>query len=212
MRAFVAAVGRRASRFTLYTGCPESLREGKIGAMQKNFIPMEWFIAALAALTVPLSVYASLPMWATYVTWAGAFLVGPNESIRKLFPTLIVGTVSGVIFFALAFTLDPIVGSVALTNSVLVFVMTLGLLYLARVPMFALVPGIFFGFTCYVGVVLAAQVTTIPALFGPWVYATVALLLGPPLAWLSVAPYLPSEVQPTTESVVVPAENVSLSG
>ena len=106
-------------------------------------------------------------MWATYVTWAGAFLVGPNEAIRKLYPTLIVGTVSGVIFFTLAFTLDPIVGSVALTNSVLVFAMTLGLLYLARIPVFALVPGIFFGFTCYVGVALAAHVSTISALFVP---------------------------------------------
>ncbi|HVB80517.1 MAG TPA: DUF1097 domain-containing protein [Candidatus Binataceae bacterium] len=177
--------------------------------MQKNPIPMEWFIAILAALTVPLSVYAKLPMWATYVTWAGAFLVGPNEAIRKLYPTLIVGTVSGVIFFTLAFTLDPIVGSVALTNSVLVFAMTLGLLYLARIPAFALVPGIFFGFTCYVGVALAAQASTISALFAPWIYATIALLLGPPLAWISVAPYLPREVQPSAESVVVPAENLT---
>jgi hypothetical protein len=177
--------------------------------MQKNPIPMEWFIAVLAALTVPLSVYAGLPMWATYVTWAGAFLVGPNEAIRKLFPTLIVGTVSGVIFFALAFTLDPIVGSVALTNSVIVFAMTLGLLYLARIPLFALVPGIFFGFTCYVGVVLAAQASTIPALIAPWVYATIALLLGPPLAWLSVAPYSPREVQAGSDSLA-PAENLSL--
>ena len=89
--------------------------------MQKNFIPMEWFIAILAALTVPLSVYTKLPMWTTYVTWAGAFLVGPNEAIRKLFPTLIVGTVSVWSSFRWHFTLDPIVGSVALTNSVLVF-------------------------------------------------------------------------------------------
>lgn len=179
--------------------------------MRKNPVPMEWYIAILAALTVPLSVYTRLPMWTTYVTWAGAFLVGPNEAIRKLFPTLIVGSVSGVIFFALAFTLDPIVGSVALFNSVLVFAMTLGLLYLARVPAFALVPGIFFGFTCYVGVALAAQVTTIPSLFAPWVYGTIAMLLGPPMAWISVAPYVPREVEPVAESVVVPAEKVSLS-
>lgn len=177
--------------------------------MQKNFIPMEWFIAILAALTVPLSVYTKLPMWTTYVTWAGAFLVGPNEAIRKLFPTLIVGTVCGVIFFSLALTLDPIVGSVALTNSVLVFSMTLGALYLARIPVFALVPGIFFGFTCYVGVALAAQASTIPALFAPWMYATIALLLGPPLAWLSVLPYVPKEFQEKAPRVVIPAENLA---
>ena len=182
--------------------------------MRKNPIPMEWYIAGLAALTVPLAVYTKVPTWATYVTWAGAFLVGPNEAIRKLYPTLIVGTVCGVIFFVLAFTFDPIVGSVVLPNSALVFGMTLGLLYLARIPVFALVPGIFFGFTCYVGVALAAQVSTIPALFGPWVYATIALLLGPPLAWLSVAPYVPSEVQAEIKAaagnVAIPAENVSL--
>jgi hypothetical protein len=182
--------------------------------MQRNLIPMEWFIATLAALTIPLFVLANVPVWATYVTWAGAFLVGPNEAIRKLFPTLIIGTISGVIFFALAFTIDPIVGRVALPNSAIAFVMTLGLLYLARIPFFALVPGIFFGFACFVGVALAARASTIPALFVPWLYATGALLLGPPLAWLSVVLYLPSEaesqvpgeVQAPTSSVVVTAE------
>ncbi len=139
------------------------------------------------------------------------------EGIKKLYPTLIVGTVAGAIFFALTFKIDPIVGSVALANSLIIFVMALGLFYLARIPVFGLIPGIFFGFACYVGVALAAQVTTIPALFVPWLYATVALLLGPPLAWLSVLPYLPSgvkaeaqvEVQTPNPSVVVPAENLS---
>lgn len=184
--------------------------------MQKNPIPMEWLIAALAALTIPLFVFAKVPVWATYVTWAGAFLVGPNEAFRKLFPTLIVGTISGVVFFALAFTIDPVIGRVALPNSVIAFVMTLGLLYLARIPLFALVPGIFFGFACFVGVAMAAQPTTIRALFAPWLYATGALLLGPPLAWLSVVLYVPREVQSEVETlgpeVVVPAENLSSPG
>ncbi len=179
--------------------------------MHKNLIPLEWVCAALAALTIPLFVFAKLPIWATYVTWGGAFLVAPNlEGIRKLFPTLIVGTVSGVIFFALAFTIDPIAGAVALPNSAIVFVMTLALLYLGRIPAFALIPGIFFGFACYVGVALAAQAHTIPALFIPWVYATAALLLGPLMAWLSVALALPREVQASADSSVVPAENLSL--
>jgi Protein of unknown function (DUF1097) len=170
--------------------------------MQKNFIPMEWFVATLAALTIPLFVLANVPVWATYITWAGAFLVGPNEAIRKLYPTLIVGTISGVIFFTLAFTIDPILGLVALPNSLIAFGMTLGLLYLARIPVFALVPGIFFGFACFVGVALAARVSSIPALFVPWLYATGALLLGPPLAWVSVVMYLPSEVEAQVEAEV----------
>ena len=119
--------------------------------MQKNLIPMEWFVATLAALTIPLFVLANVPVWATYITWGAAFLVGPNEAIRKLYPTLIVGTISGVIFFTLALTIDPIIGLVALPNSLIAFGMTLGLLYLARIPVFALVPGIFFGFACFVG-------------------------------------------------------------
>ncbi len=165
--------------------------------MQKNLIPMEWFVATLAALTIPLFVLANVPVWATYV-----------------YPTLIVGTISGVVFFTLALTIDPIIGLVALPNSLIAFGMTLGLLYLARIPIFALVPGIFFGFACFVGVALAARVSNIPALFVPWLYATGALLLGPPLAWVSVVMYLPSEaesqvpgeVQAPTSSVVVTAE------
>jgi hypothetical protein len=180
--------------------------------MQKNPIPMEWFVATLGALTVPLFVYAKVPIWATFITWAGAFLLGPTfESMRKFFPTLIVGTTSGVIFFAVTMTIDPIMGLVALPNSIIVFVMTLALLYFARIPAFGLVPGIFIGFACYVGVALAAQPSTISALFAPWFYATIALLLGPFLAWLSVAPYLPREVQPSPDSVVEPVEKVSIS-
>jgi len=181
--------------------------------MQKNPIPMEWYVATLGALTVPLFVYGKIPIWATFVTWAGSFLIGPTfASMKKLFPTLIVGTTSGVIFFALAFTLDPLTGMVALPNSIIVFVMTLALLYLARIPAFGLVPGIFFGFACFVGVALAAQASTIPALFVPWIHATLALLLGPLMAWVSVAPYLPREVEPvqlTPESVAVPAEDLT---
>jgi Protein of unknown function (DUF1097) len=174
--------------------------------MRKGLIPMEAYIAILAAFTVPLSVYTRLPMWATYVTWAGAFLVAPNaEGIRKLFPTLTLGTISGMIFFIFAFTLDPLIGSVAVTNSVIVFVMTLTLLYVARIPTFALVPGIFFGFSCYVAVAISAQVTTISGLFVPWLYATITLLLGPPLAWLSVAPYVPREIQGGVPRVSVAA-------
>ena len=179
--------------------------------MQRNPIPMEWYIAVLAALTIPFSIYTELPIWATYITWAGAFLVAPNmEGIRKLYPTLIVGTVAGVVFFALTFKLDPLVGSPTLLNTLIVFAMALGLFYLARVPVFALVPGIFFGFSCYVGIVLAAHVTTTPALFKPWVQATIALLLGPPLAWLSVAPYVPREMQPGAERATVSAEKASV--
>lgn len=179
--------------------------------MQRNLIPLEWVCAVLAALTVPLFVYAKVPIWATFVTWGAAFMVAPNlEGIRKLFPTLIVGTVSGVIFFALAFTIDPIAGSEALPNSAIVFVMALVLLYLGRIPALALLPGIFFGFACYVGVALAAQASTIPALFAPWAYATGALLLGPLLAWLSVALTFPRAVEADPESVVVPVENLSL--
>jgi Protein of unknown function (DUF1097) len=163
--------------------------------MPRNPIPMEWYIATLAAFTIPLFVCANIPVWATYVTWAGAFLVGPNEAIRKLFPTLIVGTISGVVFFSLAMIIDPLIGLVALPNSIIAFVMTVALLYFARIPAFALVPGIFFGFACYVGVALERHPATISALFVPWLYSTGALLLGPPLAWLSVAPYLPVKVE-----------------
>ncbi|MGH9646421.1 MAG: DUF1097 domain-containing protein [Bryobacteraceae bacterium] len=209
MRAIDAPAALRAIRHQIHASWRRIVERREDCAMQKNVIPMEWFVATLAALTIPLFVFGKLPIWATYVTWAGAFLVGPNmEGIRKLFPTLIVGTVSGVVFFALAFTIDPITGSVALTNSIIIFVMALALLYLARVPVFGLVPGIFFGFACYVGVALAAQATTIPALFVPWIYATVALLLGPPLAWLSVVLYLPREVQEAAGHRVVPAENL----
>jgi len=179
--------------------------------MQKKLIPLEWVCATLAALTIPLLVYLNLPIWATFVTWGGAFLVSPNiEGIKRMFPTIIVGTVAGVIFFALAFTIDPIAGSVVLANGAIVFVIALALLYLGRIPLFQMVPAIFFGFACYVGVAVSARASTIPALFVPWIYATAALLLGPILAWLSVALTLPREVEVNADSVAVTADDVSL--
>ena len=178
--------------------------------MRKHLIPLEWVCAFLAALTIPLFVYAKIPVWATYVTWGGAFLVAPNmEGIRKMFPTLIVGTISGVIFLALTFTLDPIVGAPVLANSIIVFVMALALLYLARIPALTLVPGVFFGFACYVGVALAAQANSIPGLFAPWIYSTAALLLGPVLAWLSIVLTFPREVEEAqTEAAKLAGEAV----
>ncbi len=44
--------------------------------------------------------------------------------------------------------------------------------------------------------------SNIPALFVPWLYATGALLLGPPLAWVSVVLYLPSRVEAQVGSEV----------
>ena len=40
-------------------------------------------------------------------------------------------------------------------------------------------------------------------------YATIALLLGPILAWLSIALTFPREVQTSADNLVVPAENLS---
>ncbi|HTY56548.1 MAG TPA: DUF1097 domain-containing protein [Candidatus Binataceae bacterium] len=172
--------------------------------MQKRLIPLEWVCAVLAALTVPLFVYAKLPIWATFVTWGGAFLVGPNVyGIRRMFPTLLLGSVAGVIFFALVFLIDPITNSVVIANSAIVFVLALALLYLGRLPIFVTVPGIFLGFASYIGVALAAQVHTIPSLFVPWIYAIVALLLGPILAWLSVALTFPRVEPESADSVAV---------
>lgn len=171
--------------------------------MQKHLIPLEWVCATLAALTIPLFIYVKLPIWATFVTWAGAFLVGPNmDGVKKLFPTLILGSLSGVLFFSVAFKFDPLIGSALIGNIIIVFLLTLALLYLSRISIFSLAPGIFFGFACYVGVALTAQVSTIPALFAPWVYATGALLLGPPLAWLSIALTFQYEVPVTADNPV----------
>jgi hypothetical protein len=179
--------------------------------MKKRLIPLEWVCATLAALTIPLSVYLKLPIWATFVTWGGTFLVDTNmRGVRMMFPALILGSVAGVIFFVLAFTIDPIVGSAVIANGAIVFVIALALLYMGRIPAFGLVPGIFFGFACYVGVAIAAQATTIGALFVPWIYAIVALLLGPVLAWLSVTLTFSSEVEPAVDNVVIPTENLSL--
>jgi hypothetical protein len=182
--------------------------------VRKHLIPLEWVCAFLAALTIPLFVYAKIPIWATYVTWGGAFLVAPNmEGIRKMFPTLIVGTVSGGVFFALTFTFDPIVSAPVFANSIIIFVMALALLYLARIPALTLVPGIFFGFACYVGVALTAQPNSISALFEPWMYSTAALLLGPVLAWLSIALTFPREVEEAqTEAAKLAGEAVPARG
>lgn len=158
-------------------------------------IPLEFTVAILAGLTIPLFVHASLPIWALFVTWGGTFLLGkPNpEGIKAMTPPLIAGTIFGAIFLGLLFTIDPIAGSNAeLANCILLFVVVLVVMYLAKIPALAVIPAMFFGFACMVGVAFVMKAGSVQELMAPWIYATVAVLLGPVFAWLSIVFTFPS--------------------
>lgn len=163
--------------------------------MRKSLVPLEWSVSLLAGFTILLLVYAKLPIWALFVSWGGTFLLQkPNlEGIKQMWPPLIAGTVFGAIFLALLFTIDPQVGSNAvLVNGIILFVVVLIVMYAGRIPALGLIPVMFFGFASIIGVALGAGASSVDALVAPWIRATIALLLGPVFAWLSIVFTFPS--------------------
>ena len=160
-------------------------REGR--GMSEKKVPVEITASALAALTVYLSLL-QIPTWATFVSWAGVFLLQEKslrEAIRKTWPPLLLGVVAGVCaHLATPFPLGRLPQGTVLTatyGALITFCIALGVLFLGRVPHFTAIAFSFFSFAC-----LEKQAETQTL----WLAAPSILLatfLGAPLAWSSIA-------------------------
>ena len=98
-----------------------------------------------------------LPTWAIFITWAGTFLQGgptPANAVKMITATT-AGAGFGVVAVLLNRATDTMFGtgefSQILALAVVIFVINATLLTTGRIPAFALIPGMFFGFASLFG-------------------------------------------------------------
>jgi len=156
-----------------------------------TLLPLEIPVSVLAALTVLLTLPPlNLPIWATFISWAGTLLLGKRggEGIRKMWPPLILGTIWGILSTLFLSMIIPLVHAEG--DQLLVTMITMGvvavaaatLLILSRIPLLSVTPGAFLGFAV-VDASVADGLGSLHTLLMIWLSASLMLLLGPVLAW-----------------------------
>src|SRR5260370_32270357 len=146
--------------------------------MKSRLPPIEIVASLLAATTVIISLPPwSLPPWAIFISWAGTFAAGgPNATVlRRIWPSMPVGSTFAM-FISIAFERAShyYAGtSLVIAEMTILFVLTTLLMCTARLPAFAFIPGMFFGFASYFATLFGG--------FGPAPH-------NPYMTWLVVVP------------------------
>src|SRR5579883_1400263 len=119
--------------------------------MSSRLPPAEIVASVLAATTVLIALPPlNLPTWAIFISWAGTFAAGgPNLTVmRRIWPVMPVGSFFAMLI-ALAFTQASHYYSgttLIIAQMTILFFLNTCLMALARLPIFAFIPGMFFGF------------------------------------------------------------------
>jgi hypothetical protein len=175
--------------------------------MNGKALPAEIVASILAVTTVIISLPPfNLPPWAIFIGWAGTFAAGgpTRHVLQRIWPVMPLGSTTALLI-VLGFQLaSHYVSGTAfiIAQMVILFVLNTAQLYLARVPLFAFAPGMFFGFASYFATFYGG--------FGPvphnpfWAWIAVVLMnaLGPIYAYLNVrwsTPQTAAEVEGLTE-------------
>lgn len=152
--------------------------------------PAEIVASLLAVTTIFISMPPwNLPPWAVFVSWAGTFAAGgpKPEVLRKLWTTMPIGSITAcLITLGFLWSGSHLSGNAALiAQCVILFCLNGLMMSLGRLPAFAFVPGMFFGFACFFATMFGG--------FGPVPQNPLAALvavvamnaLGPVYAWLT---------------------------
>src|SRR5438046_3090687 len=122
--------------------------------MKSRLPPAEIVASLLAATTVLISLPPlNLLPWAIFISWAGTFAAGgPSASVlQRIWLAMPVGSTFAMLI-AIAFeqASHHYVGTVlVIAQMTILFVLNTGLLCMARISLFAFIPGMFFGFASY---------------------------------------------------------------
>lgn len=118
-------------------------------------LPTEVSVSALAGTTAFVGGFAlHLPPWAIFIGWAGAYFIGgPNlTAMKKLWATMPVGSTYALIIVLITGAFSPFgtsdLGEAGFT-AVVIVVVNIALMYTGRLKLFALIPGMFFGFASF---------------------------------------------------------------
>lgn len=156
-------------------------------------LPHEISASIVAMATVFLTMSPlNLPTWAIFVTWAGTFLLGgPSRSNTA---KMIIATTTGAAYGVIAVLLNQATGTMfgegafgkTLALGVVIFVVNGTLLATGRIPFFACIPGMFFGFASLFATYFGGFGFAPGNLAAAFISATAMCALGPLCAFLGL--------------------------
>ncbi|NGN67139.1 DUF1097 domain-containing protein [Streptomyces sp. A7024] len=156
-------------------------------------IPHEIVASVLAATTAFIGGTAlHLPPWAIFIAWAGTFLLGgPNlVNAKKLWFAMPMGSTYALIIVQLETNWGTSFGDSQFARNcfaaLCILVINTTLMYTGRIGLFALIPGMFFGFASYFATFFGGFGYDAGNPWSAWLCVIAMNALGPVYAWLSV--------------------------
>ncbi|MFJ4655220.1 DUF1097 domain-containing protein [Nocardia sp. NPDC088792] len=158
----------------------------------RDRIPHEIVASVLAGLTAFIGGTAlNLPPWAIFIGWAGTFLAGgPSLAVaRKLWAAMPVGSTFAMVIVVADQHIGTVLGSSRVAQdtvlALIILVVNTALMYTGRIPVFSLIPGMFFGFASYFATFFGGFGFEHGNVLAAWVAVVAMNFLGPVFAYLS---------------------------
>ncbi|NBE55586.1 DUF1097 domain-containing protein [Streptomyces sp. YC537] len=157
-------------------------------------VPHEIVASVLAATTAFVGGTAlHLPPWAIFISWAGIFLLGGPTLFhaKRLWCAMPVGSSYALLIVLAETNAGTAFGDGRLARNAFaalcILVLNSALMYTGRIPLFSLVPGMFFGFASYFATFFGGFGYDPGNPWAAWVCVVAMNALGPVYAWLSMA-------------------------
>lgn len=177
-------------------------------------VPHEIVASILAGTTAFVGGNAlHLPPWAIFIGWAGTYLAGgPRLAVMKrLWAAMPVGSTYALIIVLLDQRLGMKFGSSTLAQDamlgLIILVVNTALMYTGRIKMFALIPGMFFGFASFFATFFGGFGWNTSNPWVAWIAVIAMNALGPVYAWLAEWLVKPRPAEKVSESSVPAGEN-----
>ncbi|NGO74521.1 DUF1097 domain-containing protein [Streptomyces sp. YC504] len=174
-------------------------------------IPHEIVASVLAATTAFIGGNAlHLPPWAIFIAWAGTFLLGgPNlANAKRLWCAMPMGSTFALIIVLLETNAGTAFGESQLARNffaaLCILVVNTTLMYTGRLPLFSLIPGMFFGFASFFATFFGGFGYDAGNAWSAWVCVIAMNALGPVFAWLSIRLAFPVPVEAREPAASVP--------
>lgn len=153
-------------------------------------LPAEIVASALAVTTIFIAMTPfHLPPWAIFISWAATFAAGgpKPEVMKKLWITMPIGSVVACLI-VLGFKAAAQIFSgpaVIAAECVILFTLNGAMMSLGRLPTFAFIPGMFFGFASFFATFFGNFGPTPGDPFAALIAVVLMNALGPIYAWLT---------------------------
>jgi uncharacterized protein DUF1097 len=177
-------------------------------------VPHEIVASILAATTAFVGGNAlHLPPWAIFIGWAGTFLAGgPHLAVMKrMWATMPVGSTYALIIVLVDTHYGEALGTSTFAKdamlALIILVVNTGLMYTGRIPLFSLIPGMFFGFASFFATFFGGFGWDQGNAWVAWIAVIAMNALGPVYAWLSEWLLTPrTKAAPVDGQITYPAE------